>query len=188
MHSTAFTDDWDGRSLASLMEYIVQTHHDYCRREAARIATLCKEAIQEQGNSYPVLKSIHDLFLVTSRELSMHLQKEEQTLFPYIAKVETAVARDAPVSWPPFGTVGNPIRMMVLEHVKTNDEMKQIRDLSDNYTPPENAGSSVLSLYEGLAAFDRDMQRHIHAEDDLLFPRAIAMEDAACNANKTTAG
>jgi len=179
-------EDWNDKSLASLIEHIVQAHHAFCRQETARIAVLFKEAIREQGNSHPELKRIHDLFYLMSRDLLMHLLKEEQTLFPYIVKVEEAVSQDAPVSWPPFGTVENPIRMMVLEHVKTDDELNQIRDLSNNYTPPEGACNSYSSLYKSLSAFDRDMQRHIHAEDNLLFPRAVAMEEQACAEKKTT--
>ncbi|MFZ0662626.1 MAG: hemerythrin domain-containing protein [Acidobacteriaceae bacterium] len=182
--SSRTAEDWSGRSLASLMEYIVQTHHVFCREEAAQIALLFKDAIDEQGKGHPELKRIHDLFFQMSRDLLMHLLKEEQTLFPYITGVEEAVAKDAPMSWPPFGTVENPIRMMVLEHLKTDDELTQIRKLSNDYTPPGDASQSYSALYARLAAFDRDMQRHIHAEDDLLFPRAVAMEEEACNRRK----
>lgn len=172
--------DWSDESLASLMAHIVQTHHAFCRQQVARIALLSKEAIDEQGKSHPYLKRIRDLFFQMSRDLLMHLLKEEQTLFPYIARVEAEVAQGASVPWPSFGTVENPIRMMVLEHVKTDDELNQIRKLSNNYTPPDDACDRSTALYEALAAFDRDMQRHVHAEDDLLFPRAVALEEEAC--------
>jgi regulator of cell morphogenesis and NO signaling len=176
--------DWDDKSLASLIEHIVDTHHVFCRREVTRIALLSKEAIDKQGKTHPELKRIHDLFFQMSRDLLMHLLKEEQTLFPYIAKVEAEVAQDASVSWPPFGTVENPIRMMVLEHIKTDDELNQIRKLSNHYAPPDDACGSLSQLYEALATFDRDMQRHIECENDLLFPRAVAMEEEACKKSR----
>lgn len=178
--SSRLTKDWSGQSLASLMEHIVRTHHEFCRRELTRIAQLLKEAIDEQGKSHPELKRIHDLFFQMSRDLLMHLLKEEQTLFPYIAKVEETIAHEASMPWPPFGTVENPIRMMVLEHLKTDDELSQIRKLSNDFTPPADACDSYSKLYEALAAFDRDMQRHIEAENDVLFPRAVAMEEEVC--------
>lgn len=174
------SNDWSHESLASLMEHIVETHHAFCRREVTRIALLSKEAIDKQGKNHPELKRIHDLFFQMSRDLLMHLLKEEQTLFPYIARVEAEVARDAFVSWPPFGTVENPVRMMVLEHIKTDDELKQIRELSKDYTPPDGACESHAKLFEALAAFDRDMEQHIEFENNLLFPRAVAMEEEAC--------
>lgn len=178
-------DDWKHRSLASLIDHIVETHHAFCRREAARLALLFREVIDKHGKIHPELKQIHDLFSRMSRDLSMHLLKEEQTLFPYIAKVEEESAKDVSMSWPPFGTVENPIRMMVLEHVKTDDEIKQIRELSNDYTPPVDACDRYADLYDRLAAFDRDMQRHVHFEDNLLFPRAVAMEEEACSRQKT---
>lgn len=173
-----------GQSLANLMERIVQTHHAFCRNEIAGLAPLFKEAIVKQGNSHPELKHIHNLFLQMSRDLSMHLLKEEQTLFPYIARVEDAVAKEMPVSWPPFGTVESPIRMMVLEHLKTDDELDQIRKLSNGYNPPADACEAMSALYERLAAFDRDMRQHIDSENNDLFPRAVRMEEEACNRQK----
>lgn len=176
-------DSYD-QSLTSLMEHIVQTHHAFCRNEVVGITPLFKEAIEKQGSSHPELKQIHNLFLQMSRDLFMHLLKEEQTLFPYIARVEDALAKEVSVSWPPFGTVENPIRMMVVEHVKTDDELQQMRRLSNGYSPPDGACEAFLALYERLAVFDRDMQQHIDRENNELFPRAIAMEDEACNRQK----
>ena len=176
--------NWNERSLASLIEHIVETHHVFCRREVVRLAPLFKEVIDMHGKDHPELKLLQTLFFKMSRDLSMHLLKEEQTLFPYITRVEEAVDRNNPVSWPPFGTVENPIRMMVLEHDQTDEEIKEIRKLSKEYTPPADACDRYTALYEGLAAFDRDMQRHIDFENNLLFSRAVAMEERACTGQK----
>lgn len=182
--SNPLQDDSLHSSLANLMERIVQKHHAFCRSEVLAIAPLFKEAIEKQGNSHPELKRIHNLFLQMKLDLLMHLLKEEQTLFPYIARVEDAVAKEVPVSWPPFGTVENPIRMMILEHLKTDDELEQIRKLSNEFTPPADACEAVSTLYERLAAFDRDMRQHIDCENNDLFPRAVVMEEEACNRQK----
>lgn len=170
----------DDRSLATLIEDIVKTHHAYCRQQVPRLELLFQEVIGKHGKEHPELKRIHDLFLQMSRDLSMHLLKEEQTLFPYITKVEAEVVRGDLVSWPPFGTVENPIRIMVLEHGKATGEIEEIRKISGNYVPPADVGGSYAALYAGLDAFDRDMQQHIEREDNLLFPRAVAMEQEAC--------
>lgn len=177
-------EDWKDKSLASLIGHIVETHHVFCRQEVARLASLFKDVIDRHGKEHPELKRIQTLFFKMSRDLSMHLVKEEQTLFPYITRVEEAVAQKSQVSWPPFGTVENPIRMMVLEHDQTDKEIDEIRNLSKGYVPPANACDRFAALYDGLAAFDRDMQRHIHFEDNLLFPRAVAMEEEACSRQK----
>lgn len=171
---------WDNVPLARLMDHIVQTYHVFCRREAPRLAVLLKEVLDKHGRSHPELKRIQALFSRMSNDLSMHLLKEEQTLFPYIVRIEEAVAHEAAVSWPPFGTVQNPIRMMILDHDQTGEEIKEIRTLSNHYTPPVDACDRYVALYGGLGAFDRDMQEHIEFENNLLFPRAVAMEEDAC--------
>ena len=74
--------------------------------------------------------------------------------------------------------------MMVLEHDQTDEELKEIRKISKEYTSPADASDRYTALYEGLAAFDRDMQKHIDFENNLLFPRAVAMEERACTRQK----
>ncbi len=178
------SETWNGRPLNELMDHIVTTHHAFCRQEVARLRSLFKEVVGRHAKDYPELKRMEALFAAMAKDLEMHLIKEEQTLFPYIGRVEGAVQQNAPVSWPPFGTVENPIRMMVLEHDQTGQELSQIRCLSNGYTPPSGAPESLAALYNSLRAFDLDMNEHIHAEDDLLFPRAIAMEEQACAQRK----
>lgn len=172
-------ETWNDKPLGELMEHIVRNHHAFCRQEMARIGTLFKKAASN-ASAQPELKRMESLFSAMAKELAMHLVKEEQTLFPYIARVEDAVKRDVPASWPPFGTVENPIRMMVLEHEQTGAELSEIRHLSGDYTAAPDAPEPLIALYDALRAFDRDMSEHIHSEDHILFPRAIAMEERTC--------
>jgi len=180
-------DIWSGKPLVSLMDHIVTTHHTFCRQEVARVGSLFKGVIAKHGKDHPELKRMEALLSAIARDLLMHLIREEQTLFPYITRVEEAVRQKAAVSWPPFGTVENPIRMMVLEHDQTGEELKEIGRLSNDYTPPSSATEDYADLYGALRAFERDMREHIHAEDDLLFPRAIALEEEACARRKPAA-
>jgi regulator of cell morphogenesis and NO signaling len=186
--SRKLLENWDDRPLASLIEHIVETHHVFCRREVTRINSLFKEAIDMHGKGHPELRQIQTLFFKMSRDLSMHLLKEEQTLFPYIARVEEAIMRKDSVSWPPFGSVENPIRMMILEHAQADKEIEGIRKLSKEYTPPADAREGCTELYSALAAFDQDMQRHVYFEDQNLFPRAVAMEEKACTIQTAAEG
>lgn len=178
--SLNITSAWDNVPLSSLIDHIVQTHHAFCRREVLRLTVLLREVLNKHARSHPELVRIQTLFSRMSSDLSMHLLKEEQTLFPYITRVEDTVTRGIPVSWPPFGTVQNPIRMMILEHNQTGEEIEQIRKLSSEYTPPGDACGRYATLWSGLEAFDRNMQEHVQLEDNLLFPRAIEMEEQAC--------
>lgn len=171
---------WHDRSLGRVIEHIVTTHHAFCRREVASISSLLKEALGKRGREHPELTQIQILFLKMSKDLQMHLLKEEETLFPYIQRVEDAVAHDTPASWPPFGSVENPIRMMVMEHDQTDEELREIRRLSSDFTPPPGASEQMVLLYKALAAFDHDMQQHIDIENSELFPRAVDLEEQAC--------
>jgi len=179
---------WSGKPLVSLMDHIVTTHHTFCRQEVARVGSLFKGTIAKHGKNHPELKRMEALFSAIARDLLMHLIREEQTLFPYITRVEEGVRQKTAISWPPFGTVENPIRMMVLEHDQTGEELKEIARLSNDYTPPSSGTEDYADLYDALRAFERDMREHIHAEDVLLFPRAVAMEEEACARRKPASG
>lgn len=168
------------RSLAGVIQHIVTTHHAFCRQEVTVISSLLKEALGAQRREHPELTRIQILFLKMSKDLSMHLLKEEETLFPYIERVENAITQGVTISWPPFGTVENPIRMMVLEHDQTEDELREIRRLSNDFAPPAGATEQLVALYKALASFDSDMQQHIDIENKELFPRAVALEELAC--------
>ena len=170
-------------SLTALMDHIVETHHAFCRRELPRLETLLKTAVDMHGRRYPEIRRIHALFSRMSKDLAMHLLKEEETLFPYIAQVEDCVRRNIPASWPRFGTMESPVRLLVEDHDQTENELRAIRHLSNNFTPPSGTAEDVADfseLFEALSAFERNMQQHIHAENDLLFPRAVALEAEAC--------
>lgn len=170
--------DWSGQPLASLMNHIVEKHHTFCRQEVTRLEPLLDKVIQAHGVVHPELGRLKALFSGLSKELLMHLMKEEQTLFPYISRMEEAATRGAPFPRPPFGTVQNPVRMMVLEHDNAGAALHEIRSLSGNYQLPVDACNSYRALYDGLKSFESDMHQHVHLENNILFPRAVAMEDA----------
>ncbi|MGH9374693.1 MAG: iron-sulfur cluster repair di-iron protein [Terriglobia bacterium] len=179
--------DWSGQPLASLMNHIVEKHHTFCRQEVSRIEPLLDRVIEKHGTAHPELRRIKAHFSGLSKELLMHLIKEEQTLFPYISSMEEAAAHGIPFPKPAFGTVQNPVRMMVLEHDNAGAALHDMRGISGNYQPPPDACNSYRALYEALQSFERDMHQHVHLENNVLFPRAVAMEDAAV-AGKKSAG
>ena len=102
--------------------------------------------------------------------------KEEQILFPYILEMEKASLQNRPAPFPPFGTVKNPVRMMMMEHETVGDLLLEVRALSLNYTVPPDGCISYQTLYRALEAFEEDLHQHIHLENNILFPRAIEME------------
>ena len=106
----------------------------------------------------------------------MHMMKEEQVLFPYISRMEEAVLERRPVMPPMFGTVRNPVQMMIQEHDDAGQALHEMRELSGGYTPPQDACISFQTLYRALDEFERDLHQHIHLENNILFPRAVEME------------
>src|SRR5436190_1812282 len=109
-------------------------------------------------------------------EMSEHMEKEEQILFPFILDLADAAQRGEPIARPPFGTVENPIRMMENEHRFVGDAMAEIRSLTDGYRLPDEACTTYKVCFQELAAFEADLHAHVHLENNILFPKAVAIE------------
>ncbi len=171
--------DWSREPLARLMSHIVEKHHTFCREQVSRLEPLLAKVSEAHGARHPELRRLQNLFAGMSKELLMHLVKEEQTLFPYIAHMEETVRQGRPLLRPAFGTVQNPVRMMVLEHDNAGATLHEMRRLSRDYEVPADGCNSYRALYDGLMTFESDMHQHVHLENNILFPRAVGMEDAA---------
>jgi regulator of cell morphogenesis and NO signaling len=170
--------DWPMAPLGELIAHIQSTHHEYTRGEIEALPQLIDKVFVVHGAAHPELEQIRDTFAGLADELRMHMMKEEMMLFPYVLRMEQAAARKAPVMPPPFGTVANPVAMMVHEHDSAGEALREIRAASNGFTAPEGACTSFRTLYQRLATFEADLHQHIHLENNILFPRAIAMERA----------
>jgi regulator of cell morphogenesis and NO signaling len=106
--------------------------------------------------------------------MEMHMQKEEQVLFPRIKELERAVQNDQPS----FFNIQIPIAVMEDEHEHAGNLLKEIRDLSNNYDPPADACTTYRLSFAALQAFEEDLHRHVHLENNILFPRAIGLSGA----------
>ena len=168
--------DWLSEPLTDLIAHIANTHHKYTREEIARLAPLFSKVCSVHGVRHPELIEMHEKFQALAQELSTHMLKEEVVLFPYIERMEESVIAGDPILPAPFGTVNNPVAMMMHEHDSAGNLLRSIRDLSSGYQPPANACVSYQTLYSALAEFERDLHQHIHLENNILFPRAIEME------------
>ncbi|HET7214638.1 MAG TPA: iron-sulfur cluster repair di-iron protein [Terriglobia bacterium] len=169
---------WGERSLGRIISHIVERHHAYCREEGVRLQPLLEKVVAKHGAHHRELSQVRELFTALRNELSMHMMKEEQMLFPYIIALENSAALKSAPPRAPFGTVQKPVQMMVLEHDDAGHLLKEIRSLTSNFKAPQDACPSFKALHQGLEAFEADLHQHIHLENNLLFPRAIALEDA----------
>jgi regulator of cell morphogenesis and NO signaling len=176
---TGETEDWQAESLAKLTSYIVSKHHVFTRDELERLEPLLAKVSSVYGEKRPELLQIKALFQELKNDLLMHMQKEERVLFPYIVEIEEAIGNKSPRPQPFFGTVRNPIHMMSLEHDTAGDILRNIRRLSSDFEPPADACVSYQTLYKALEELEHDLHRHIHLENNILFPRAVEMEDVS---------
>ncbi len=173
---TTVDRDWQRESVAELIGHITARHHKFVRNEIARLGPLFEKVCGVHGKNHPELLYIQEVFRGLAQELTTHLMKEEMVLFPYIVRMEEAVIQGEPVLPAPFGTVANPVAMMEHEHDSAGDALRAMRAASDGYTAPDGACVSYQALYRALAEFEADLHQHIHLENNILFPRALAME------------
>jgi regulator of cell morphogenesis and NO signaling len=168
--------EWQAEPLASLIGHIQNTHHKYTREEIARLGPLFEKVCSVHGKNHSELFEVREIFQGLAQELTSHMMKEEMILFPYVLGMEANGSGNGPVVRPPFGSVQNPISMMEHEHDSAGNALRAMKEASSGYSSPGDACISYQTLYKALAAFEADLHQHIHLENNILFPRAVALE------------
>lgn len=169
---------WEREPLSAVIRHIVERHHAFTRDELERIEKLAARVAEKHGARHPELVTVKALADSLKQDLLPHMLKEEQVLFPFIEKLEAAAASHDALQPPFFGTVCNPVRMMMTEHETAGEILRELRQVTNDYSTPDDACLSYRSLYRALEEFEADLHEHIHLENNLLFPRAIEMEAA----------
>jgi regulator of cell morphogenesis and NO signaling len=166
--------DFAAMDATALTDHIERTHHTYLRSELPRLVGLLDKLVALHGEHHPELIPLRATFGGLHEELASHMFKEERVLFPLIR--ELAMAQE------PFqihcGSVANPIRVMEHEHDDAGAALAKMRELTDNFQVPADACASYRTLYTGLAELEADLHRHIHKENNILFPKAAKLEAA----------
>ena len=173
---TSAGTDWSRTSLRQLIGHIVATHHEYVKNELPRLAMLAEKVVNRHGDAQAHLPVLRNVLAQLDEELIHHLGKEEHILFPYVTKLEQALATGGEIPHGCFGTVTHPLAMMTREHDAAGEMLAQIEQLTGNFTPPMAACPTYLAFYAGLKEFEQDLHQHIHLENNILFPRAIELE------------
>lgn len=164
------------RSVSELIDYILETHHVFTKQELARLPALMEKVCRKHGAQHDELFALQTAFYELRDELTPHIKKEEVVLFPFIKHLEMSAANHISSPRPPFLTVKNPVRVMMTEHDAAGDILRRMREISKNYALPEGACPSFQALYFGLEELEKDLHRHIHLENNVLFPRAVELE------------
>lgn len=171
------TVDYNSWALDELADYIVNKHHKYVEESIPVINEFGTKVCRVHGERHPELIDIFHYYTEVAKELTMHMHKEEMILFPYIKQLYQADKQGAKISRPGFGTIKNPINMMELEHISAGSNMDEVKRISSNFTPPENACATYTVFFLKLKEFENDLHHHIHLENNILFKKAIELED-----------
>ncbi|MPR31890.1 iron-sulfur cluster repair di-iron protein [Cytophagaceae bacterium SJW1-29] len=168
--------DYAAWPLDRLAEYIETRHHGYVTAQMPELSAYLDKLCVVHGGRHPELLEIRELFAQSVGELTTHMKKEELMLFPFVKKMAKAQRENQEVATPIYGTVQNPIAMMMHEHIDEGDRFAKIAELSDRYTVPADGCTTYRVAYNLLQEFEEDLHKHIHLENNILFPGAIALE------------
>lgn len=159
-------------SLTALADHIEATHHAYLKTELPRLDALTTKVAAAHGDKDVRLAQVRNVFTSLAAEMGSHMLKEERILFPMIRQL------DATESAPAFhcGSLANPIGQMELEHDQAGAALAQFRELTDGFTPPDWACNTYRAMLDALACLEQNLHQHVHKENNILFPRAIALE------------
>ena len=163
-------------SVSELIDHIIAKHHIFTANEIERLTRLMEKVCKRHGAQHPELLEVQAVFTALTDSMTPHMRKEEMVLFPYIQSLESSVSGDGHASSPHFGTVENPIRMMMADHEADGARLKKMREISSDYTLPDGACPSYTALYAGLEDLEKDLHKHIHLENNVLFPAAVDLE------------
>ncbi|PBQ33209.1 iron-sulfur cluster repair di-iron protein [Sphingobacteriaceae bacterium] len=168
--------DYKSWPLDLLTDFIEKKHHRYVEDKTPVLKQYLDKICTVHGKNHPELFEIKELFNQSAGELAAHMKKEELILFPFVRKLAHTRRENQASPQPSFGTVQNPITMMMHEHDTEGEIFRQIAKLSNNYTPPLDACNTYKVTFALLKEFEADLHLHIHLENNILFPKSIEME------------
>jgi len=169
--------DHNNMSLGQLADYIVMTHHSFVKKEMPAIMGYLQKVASKHGERHPEMLKVLELFTAVKEEMEHHMQKEELVLFPRIKEIEKQLMEGSELVISSTYLL-SPIRLMEQEHDHAGDMLAEIRHLINDYNPPTDACTTYRLSYASLQAFETDLHRHVHLENNILFPKGLLMFEA----------
>ncbi len=167
--------DFTSWPLDLLTDYVEKKHHRYVKEKTQEITPFLAKIARVHGDRHPELHEVLSLFTDSADELASHMDKEEQILFPHIRSMIDAKSKGKVVS-APFGTIQNPIKVMMQEHDNEGDRFRKIEALTNGYTVPDDGCTTYSVTLAMLKEFEDDLHHHIHLENNILFPKSVILE------------
>jgi regulator of cell morphogenesis and NO signaling len=174
--------------VRDLVAHVIERYHRPLDEELPRLSQLMEKVVAVHGERHARLVEAAAAFAALREDIEPHMMKEERVLFPYIGRMDGLEVAGTPLLASPFGSIENPISVMEAEHESVGRLLEDLRRLTDGYTPPADACNSFRGLLHGLAELERDTHEHIHVENNILFPRAQALEAQLLKLQPTAAG
>ncbi len=178
LHKQESSADYKSWPLDLLADYVEKKHHRYVAAQIPVLKAFLEKIVNVHGSKHPELAEIKTHFDACATELTNHMHKEEQILFPFIRQMALARQAGKKEVTAPFGTVQNPIRMMMHEHDTEGERFRKIRELSNQYTAPADGCNTYRAAFATLQEFEEDLHLHIHLENNILFPKSIELEQS----------
>ncbi|MGV3706609.1 MAG: iron-sulfur cluster repair di-iron protein [Arcticibacter sp.] len=170
------SQNYQGWELDFMCDYIVSTHHKYVKDTIPFLLEMSAKVARVHGDAHPEVIVAAEAFAGVAADLSLHLQKEEQILFPYIKQLVAARRANTALPAAAFGQVANPIQVMEAEHEHAGEDLSEIRAVTNDFAVPEDACTSYRILFKMFQEFETDLHQHVHLENNILFPKAIELE------------
>lgn len=177
--------DYNSWPLDLLADVIEQKHHAYVEDRIPVIKQFLQKLCHVHGKAHPELIEITKIFETSAGDLTAHMKKEELILFPFIRKLEAAKKEGKSVVSPQFDSVSNPVDMMMQDHETEGERFRMIHELSNGYQTPEDGCNTYQITYAMLKDFESDLHLHIHLENNILFPRSVALEKQLSSEGKS---
>ena len=168
--------DYKSWPLDLLADYIEKKHHRYVEEKIPVLLQFLNKLCSVHGGRHPELLKINELFTASANELTSHMKKEELILFPFVKRMITTKLETSSIHSPQFDSVNSPIATMMQEHDNEGERFRKIAELSNNYNPPADGCNTYQVTFAMLKEFEEDLHLHIHLENNILFPGAIALE------------
>lgn len=163
--------DVDAMTLAELCNHIQQVHHGYLQEELPRLEFMARKVAAVHGEHEPRLLELQKTFEAFKAEITVHTKEEDEIVFPAISKVE-AQNDDAHVA--SFDLLTS-VERLEHEHDDAGVALERFKTLTDNFTPPEWACNTFRAFYDGLTQLEKNMHQHVHKENNVLFPKVLAI-------------
>lgn len=161
--------DWN---ITQLVDHIIGRYHSEIRAKSPLIQSYMDKIASVHGERHPELLKIQKEFEQAALALDQHMAKEEKILFPYLKKLDHAQNTSSSMPMATFGQLEDPIAMMEHEHEVEGKRFRYIRSMSNDYSCPADGCKTYAVAFAMLEDFEQKLHRHIHLENNILFPKS----------------